>query len=36
VRAVTHLDISDENVEAAVEAIPAALGVTRTGVPLER
>ena len=36
VRAVTHLDISDEDVEAAVEAIPAALGVTRTGVPLER
>jgi threonine aldolase len=36
VRAVTHLDITDEDVEAAVEAIPAALGVTRTGVPLER
>jgi threonine aldolase len=36
VRAVTHLDITDENVEAAVEAIPAALGVTRTEVPLER
>jgi threonine aldolase len=36
VRAVTHLDIGDEDVEAAVEAIPAALGVTRTGVPLER
>jgi threonine aldolase len=36
VRAVTHLDISDEDVEAAVESIPAALGVTRTGVPLER
>src|SRR2546430_15454658 len=26
VRAVTHLDISDEDVETAVEAIPAALG----------
>jgi len=26
VRAVTHLDISDQDVEAAVEAIPAALG----------
>jgi threonine aldolase len=36
VRAVMHLDITDEDVEAAVEAIPAALGVTRTGVPLER
>jgi threonine aldolase len=36
VRAVTHLDLTDEDVEAAVEAIPAALGVTRTGVPLER
>ena len=36
VRAVTHLDVSDEDVEAAVVAIPAALGVTRTGVPLER
>jgi threonine aldolase len=36
VRAVTHLDITDEDVEAAVEAIPAALAVTRTGVPLGR
>lgn len=36
VRAVTHLDISDEDVEAAVEVIPAALGATRTGVPVER
>jgi threonine aldolase len=36
VRAVTHLDITDEDVEAAIEAIPASLGVTRTGVPLER
>jgi len=26
VRAVTHLDISDEDVETAIEAIPAALG----------
>jgi threonine aldolase len=31
VRAVTHLDISDDDIEIAVEAIPAALGVTRTG-----
>jgi len=31
VRAVIHLDISDEDVDAAVEAIPAALGATRTG-----
>ena len=36
VRAVTHLDITDEDVEAAVEAIPAALAATRTGVPVER
>jgi threonine aldolase len=36
VRAVTHLDISDEDVDEAIEAIPAALGATRTGVPLER
>ena len=32
VRAVTHLDISDEDIDRALEAIPAALGVTRTGV----
>ena len=31
VRAVTHLDVSDEDVETATEAIPAALGLTRTG-----
>jgi threonine aldolase len=32
VRAVTHLDISDEDIDHALEAIPAALaGVTRTG-----
>jgi threonine aldolase len=36
VRAVTHLDISDEDIDAAIEAIPAALGATRTEVPLER
>jgi threonine aldolase len=36
VRAVTHLDVSDEDVETAVEVIPEALGATRTGVPLER
>jgi threonine aldolase len=36
VRAVTHLDVSDDDIETAIEAIPAALGVTRTGVPLER
>src|SRR5437588_3500934 len=35
VRAVTHLDVTDEDVEAAVVAIPAAVAVTRTGVPLE-
>jgi threonine aldolase len=36
VRAVTHLDITDDDIERALEAIPAALGATRTGVPLER
>jgi threonine aldolase len=36
VRAVTHLDITDDDIEAAIEAIPAALGATRTEVPLER
>ncbi|MGZ8794468.1 MAG: GntG family PLP-dependent aldolase, partial [Gaiellaceae bacterium] len=36
VRAVTHLDVSDDDIDAAIEAIPAALGVTRTEVPLER
>src|SRR3989475_1609894 len=36
VRAVTHLDISDDDVDAAIEAISAALGATRTEVPLER
>ena len=36
VRAVTHLDITDDDIDAAIEAIPAALGATRTEVPLER
>src|SRR6266550_3855838 len=36
VRAVTHLDVSDDDIEAAIVAIPAALGATRTEVPLER
>jgi hypothetical protein len=26
IRAVTHLDVSDEDIEVAIEAIPAALG----------
>src|SRR5205809_199314 len=34
VRAVTHLDITDDDIDAAIEAIPAAL--TRTGAPLAR
>jgi len=34
VRAVTHLDVSDEDIDHAIEVIPAALGVTRTaGLP---
>jgi threonine aldolase len=36
VRAVTHLDITDDDIERAVEVIPTALGATRTEVPLER
>jgi threonine aldolase len=35
VRAVTHLDITDDDIDAAIEAIPAALA-TRTGEPLAR
>jgi acetylornithine/succinyldiaminopimelate/putrescine aminotransferase len=34
VRAVTHLDITDEDIETALEAIPAAL--TRTEAPAAR
>lgn len=36
VRAVTHLDITDEDVETAIGAIPAALAPTRTGAPAGR
>ena len=36
VRAVTHLDITDDDIDAAIEAIPAVLGATRTEVPLGR
>ena len=36
VRAVTHLDITDDDIDAAIGAIPAALGATRTEVPLGR
>jgi threonine aldolase len=36
VRAVTHLDITDEDVETAIAAIPAALAPTRTGAPAGR
>ncbi len=36
VRAVTHLDISDDDIEAAIAAVPVALGVTRTGAPAAR
>ncbi len=32
VRAVTHLDVTDDDIDATIEAIPAAL--TRTGAPL--
>jgi threonine aldolase len=36
VRAVTHLDISDDDVETAMAVIPAALALTRTGAPAGR
>jgi threonine aldolase len=36
-RAVTHLDLSDEDVERAIELIPGALGIaTRTAEPAAR
>ena len=35
-RAATHLNVSDEDVEAAIEAIPAALAATRTAAPRAR
>jgi threonine aldolase len=35
-RAVTHLDVTDEDVDRAIELIPSALGVTRTAVPAGR
>jgi threonine aldolase len=36
VRAVTHLDISDDDIDTAAAAIPEALGTTRTGAPAAR
>jgi threonine aldolase len=36
VRAVTHLDISDGDIETAIAAIPDALAPTRTGEPAAR
>jgi threonine aldolase len=36
VRAVTHLDVSDDDVESAIAAISTALGATRTGAPAGR
>jgi threonine aldolase len=36
VRAVTHLDISDDDIEIAIAAIPAALTPIRTGAPAGR
>ncbi len=36
VRAVTHLDITDDDIEAAIAVIPAALALTRTGAPAGR
>lgn len=36
VRAVTHLDISDDDIETTIAAIPDALAPTRTGEPAAR
>jgi threonine aldolase len=35
-RAVTHLDVSDEDIDQALEIIPEALGATRTAAPRAR
>jgi threonine aldolase len=35
-RAVTHLDVSDEDIDQAIELIPEALGATRTAAPRAR
>jgi len=35
-RAVTHLDVSDEDIERALELIPRALGAIRTAAPAAR
>jgi threonine aldolase len=35
-RAVTHLDVSDEDIDQALELIPEALGATRTAAPRAR
>ena len=32
-RAVTHLGVSDDDIDQAIEIIPDALGVTRTAAP---
>jgi threonine aldolase len=36
IRAVTHLDVSDEDIDQALEIIPEALGSTRTAAPRAR
>jgi threonine aldolase len=35
-RAVTHLDVSDDDIDQAIEIIPEALGATRTAAPRAR
>ena len=35
-RAMTHLDVSDDDIDRALEVIPKALGATRTAVPRAR
>jgi threonine aldolase len=35
-RAITHLDVSDDDIDQAIEVIPEALGATRTAVPRAR
>ena len=35
-RAITHLDVSDDDIDEALELIPEALGATRTAAPRAR
>src|SRR4029077_9510011 len=35
-RAMTHLDVTDDDIDQAIELIPEALGATRTAAPRAR